>query len=589
MKILVTGFEPFGGQTVNSSASAVALLPQTLGGHTIDTLILPVSYTRSDKLLLERIRATSPDAVVCVGQNAGSADVRVESTAGNYAHSEAEDNDHNLWLYRSIDMSGAPSYRSTLPIEAIVRNLHAAGIPAEVSHSAGTFVCNCLMYQLLRASEADFPTVLCGFIHVPALPEQCADPEKEPNMSASQIAKALAIAIATVIEPDGDGVLDEAEPAAPAAAEAAAETVAEPAAEVAADTAETAPATIEEPAAESVEEPAVEPAVTSVVTPEAAAIEPEAAPVAPEVAAIEPEAAPIIPEAAPDVPESAPENAQPAGEHTMSAAQAAAQYFKKVREEKERQSKAEADEYLFYNASPKRAEVPSDGTKNSDVLRRISASVPEKVEYLGGEAPRETLFAPAQERYKVDTNDYRVFSVKEKYRPSEPDGTPVDKMTLTEYMDTFIPERKKTFAELKEEEARTLIHKKDVRDQRSYAEREALRQAAAEKEAQKPHEYYGELFVMSDTMRAMGKTLNKNVMTDGEIHLLLFTSIEENGSIVGYKIREQETKSNPKGRVIGELPTYASEYENYYLFRALTENKKIVCDPETFEIRLEDL
>ena len=101
MKILVTGFEPFGGQTVNSSASAVALLPQTLGGHTIDTLILPVAYTRSDKLLLERIRATSPDAVVCVGQNAGSADVRVESTAGNYAHSEAEDNDHNLWLYRS--------------------------------------------------------------------------------------------------------------------------------------------------------------------------------------------------------------------------------------------------------------------------------------------------------------------------------------------------------------------------------------------------------------------------------------------------------------------------------------------------------
>ena len=84
-----------------------------------------------------------------------------------------------------------------------------------------------------------------------------------------------------------------------------------------------------------------------------------------------------------------------------------------------------------------------------------------------------------------------------------------------------------------------------MRDQRSYAEREALRQAAAEKEAQKPHEYYGELFVMSDTMRAMGKTLNKNVMTDGEIHLLLFTSIEENGSIVGYKIREQETKSSP--------------------------------------------
>ncbi|MBO4627172.1 MAG: hypothetical protein J5645_04295 [Lachnospiraceae bacterium] len=576
MKILVTGFEPFGGQTVNSSGSAVAMLPQTLGGHTIETMILPVSYTRSDKLLLERIRAISPDAVICVGQNAGCADIRVESTAGNYAHSESEDNDHNLWLYRSIDMSGAPSYRSTLPIEAIVKNLHAADIPAEVSHSAGTFVCNCLMYQLLRASEADFPTVPCGFIHVPALPEQCAEPEKEPNMSASQIAKALSIAIATVIEPDGDGVLDVAEvPAETPAAEAvetAVEAIAEPVVEAVAETVAEA--------AEAVTEPVAEPVVVLEAAAEVAA---EAA------SEVVPEAVPeVAPDVAPVAAESAPENAQAEGAHTMSAAQAAAQYFRKIRTEKEKLSKAEEEAYLYYNGSPKRTDAASDGTKTGDVLRRISGSVPEKIEYLGSEAPRETLFAPAQERYKVDTNDYRVFSVKEKYRPSEPDGTPVDKMTLTEYMDTFIPERKKTLAEIKEEERRTLIHKTDSRDKRSYAEREELRKAAAEKEAQKPHEFYGDLFVMSDTMRAMGKTLNKNVMIDGDIHLLLFTSIEENGNIVAYKIREQETKANPKGRPIGVLPTYAAEYENYYLFFALTENKKIVCDPDTYEIRLED-
>ena len=119
MKVLVTGFDPFGKFTINSSERAVSLLPKSLGGNEIVTAILPVSYTRSDKMLLELIRSVRPDAVVCVGQNASASEIRVETTAGNYAHSEEEDADHNLWLYRSIDMSGAPSYRSTLPVEEI--------------------------------------------------------------------------------------------------------------------------------------------------------------------------------------------------------------------------------------------------------------------------------------------------------------------------------------------------------------------------------------------------------------------------------------------------------------------------------------
>ena len=119
MKVLVTGFEPFGKFSINSSERAVAQLPKSLGGNEIVTLILPVSYTRVEKLLTDCLQSVRPDAVVCVGQNASSSEIRVESTAGNYAHSEEEDADHNLWLYRSIDMSGAPSYRATLPIDTI--------------------------------------------------------------------------------------------------------------------------------------------------------------------------------------------------------------------------------------------------------------------------------------------------------------------------------------------------------------------------------------------------------------------------------------------------------------------------------------
>ncbi len=571
MKVLVTGFEPFGGQTTNSSASAVALLPENLGGHTIVKAILPVSYTRSDKILLEKIRECQPDIVICVGQNAGVSTIRVESTAGNYAHAESEDNDHNLWLYRSIEMSGAPSYRATLPIEKIVKNLGNAGIPAEVSHSAGTFVCNCLMYQMLRMRETEFPNASCGFVHVPCLPEQCADPAKDPCMSVEQIVKALCIAIATTIDPESDGVLAEAAPAALETAAAETVPVEAPgtAAPVAAAPVEAAAETVAAATAETVA--AATTATVETVT---------AAPAAAAIAAAAEAAAPAEP-AAPAA-EPAPAALK---ENGMSAAAAAAAYFGKIRKEKAKQQ--EVDDSMYYNRPTRKPEKPADEeTKADEVLRRISGSVPEKIETLG-EAPRETLYAPPQERYKVDTSDYRVFAVKEKYKGTyESDGT--EKMTLTEYMEAFIPERKKTAEELREEERRTLIHAKDVRDERSYEERAQLRREAARKEAEKEHDFFGDLFVMSDTMRAMGKTLNKSVMVDGEIYMLLYTSIEENGSIVGYKIREQSSTTGSNGRILGELPVYASEYERYYLFRAITENKVIVCDPDTYEIRMED-
>ena len=581
MKVLVTGFEPFGGQTTNSSASAVALLPENLGGHTIVKAILPVSYTRSDKILLAKIRECQPDIVICTGQNAGASAIRVESTAGNYAHAESEDNDHNLWLYRSIEMSGAPSYRATLPIEKIVKNLGNAGIPAEVSHSAGTFVCNCLMYQMLRMRETEFPNASCGFIHVPCLPEQCADPAKDPCMSVEQIVKALCIAIATTIDPESDGVLAEAAPVA--------ETTA---------VAESAPAALETAAAETapVEAPGTAEPVAAV--PVKAAAETVAAATAETVAAATTATAETV-TAAPAAIAAAAEAAAPAEpvapaaepapaapkENGMSAAAAAAAYFGKIRKEKAKQQ--EVDDSMYYNRPTRKPEKPAgEETKADEVLRRISGSVPEKIETLG-EAPRETLYAPPQERYKVDTSDYRVFAVKEKYKGAfEPDGT--EKMTLTEYMETFIPERQKTAEELREEEKRMLIHKTETRDERSYEERAQLRKEAARKEAEKEHDFFGDLFVMSDTMRAMGKTLNKSVMVDGEIYMLLYTSIEENGAIVSYKIREQSSTTGSNGRTLGVLPVYATEYEKYYLFRAITENKVIVCDPETYEIRMEE-
>ncbi|MBP5355069.1 MAG: hypothetical protein J6Y67_08065 [Lachnospiraceae bacterium] len=540
MKVLVTGFEPFGKFTINSSERAVSQLPKSLGGNEIVTAILPVSYSRSDKLLLDVMRSVRPDAVVCVGQNASAPDIRVESTAGNYAHSEEEDSDHNLWLYRSIDMSGAPSYRSTLPIEEIVRNLKQAGIDAEVSHSAGTFVCNCLMYQALRACETEFTGVRCGFVHVPALPEQSAE-SGQPGMPPETIVKALEIAIGTVIDPESDGVLAADEPddddefgniagVTPAMLAALNDDDDDAEETGAAETAQAADGTA------SVTE-TVATAVQETVT--AAAVE--------------------------------------------TAAAAAVAYFAKTNRDKVIRDREQVLESEIYYGGPKKG-TPSE-SKTGEVLKRISGSVPEKITTTS-EAPRETLFEPPRERAIIDTKDYRVFSVDDKYRGA---GDQMGQMTLTEFMDEFMPERQKTEQEIREEEKRTLIHEGDVRDPRTYQERKALREEAKRKEDAKEHIAFGDLYVMSETMRAMGKTLNKSVLVDDDIHQLLYTGVEDGGDICAYKIAELDSKGRVTARTIGELPTYAMAYEKYYVFRALTENKKIVCDPETYEISLEDI
>ena len=607
MKLLVTGFEPFGGEALNASEQAVLTLPKSIGGNEIVTAILPVSYTRSDKKLFEEIGRVSPDAVICVGQNAGSAAIRVETTAGNYAHSESEDNDHNLWLYRSVDMSGAPSYRSTLPTEEIVKNLQSAGIAAEVSHSAGTFVCNCLMYQMLRARETDFPNVTCGFIHVPCLPEQCGGAADRPCMELSTIVRGLKIAVGTVIDPAGNGIFPEEDQktAATGATAAAADTVsgeatgaasaaevvesavdAVSAAEVAAEAADAVSAAEAaadiEPVIPVTAEPTEEKTDTETVSCESVQAAAEAVGGS---AQAEPDSAEMAATAGTAEPETA--NA----EKPVSAGAAAAAYFAKIRKEKEAaQAKRDEDSEIYYGHTSNRplrksAETESEGgdeAHREEILRRISSSVPEKIEKVGGEAPRETLYAPAQERYKVDTSDYRVFSVDTKYRDT---AGPQEKMTLTQFMEEFVPERKKTEFELREEAERTLIKPETKKDGRSYAERDALRKAAAAKEAEKAHTYFGDVVVMSDMMRAMGKTLNKSVMVDGEIHMLLYTSLEENGNIIGYRIMDQGLHNYQNGRLLGELAMYAFEYEKYYIFRALTENIRFVIDPETFEMR----
>lgn len=199
LKILVTGFAPFGGENINPSWEAVKRLPDRIAGAQIVPLQLPVAFARSGEALRAAIRDHSPNAVLCVGQAGGRCGVCVERIAVNRMAASVPDNDGAQPEEEPIDPNGKNAYFATLPVREMVRNIRAGGIPAFVSNSAGTYVCNDVMYRLLQLAEREFPGLRGGFIHVPFLPEQVARLSAEtPCMSAETDVQALRCALETI-------------------------------------------------------------------------------------------------------------------------------------------------------------------------------------------------------------------------------------------------------------------------------------------------------------------------------------------------------------------------------------------------------
>lgn len=199
MKILFTGFDPFGGETVNPAYEAVKLLPDEIAGAKITKLEVPTVFTRSCEVLRQNVEALRPDAVICVGQAGGRAAITPEKVAINLMDGRIPDNDGFQPVDTSICPGGPDAYFSSLPVRAIAENIRFAGIPAGVSYTAGTYVCNCLMYSLLQLISCEYPHMLGGFIHVPYSMEQAAAKSLgTPGMDIHQIARGLTIAAETV-------------------------------------------------------------------------------------------------------------------------------------------------------------------------------------------------------------------------------------------------------------------------------------------------------------------------------------------------------------------------------------------------------
>ena len=194
MKIIVTGFDPFGGETINPSIECVKALPAIEGVELI-RLELPTVFKESAIRLNEVINDVKPDAVLSVGQAGGRAGITMERIAINVDDARIPDNISQQPIDEEIQVEGEAAYFSTLPIKRIVKAIREAGISAEVSNSAGTFVCNHIMYQaLFAATKADKP-FKAGFMHIPFIPEQTTD---KPSLPLEESTKALQIAIETI-------------------------------------------------------------------------------------------------------------------------------------------------------------------------------------------------------------------------------------------------------------------------------------------------------------------------------------------------------------------------------------------------------
>ena len=200
MKALVTGFEPFGGEQTNPAYEAVALLPERIDSVELIKAKLPVSFNDSGPALAELIRKYQPDVVICVGQAGGYAAIAVERVAINLRDAAAPDNSGVQPEEQPITADGPDAYFSSLPVKKIVAAMRHSSIPAFISNSAGTFVCNNVMYTLLDLIHRNKLPIRGGFIHVPYSSQQVVSKAPNtPSMELTQMARGLEAAIRALL------------------------------------------------------------------------------------------------------------------------------------------------------------------------------------------------------------------------------------------------------------------------------------------------------------------------------------------------------------------------------------------------------
>lgn len=200
--VLLTGFDPFGGESINPSWLAVERLhDEVIAGHRIVGVQLPTSFARAPRILRAAIRKHAPALILCIGQAGGRAQISLERIAINIDDARIADNDGAQPVDTPIARSGPTACFTTLPIKSMLAALQVANIPIEVSQTAGTFVCNHVFYALMRtlAAKPAHSRPRGGFVHIPYLPEQTKDRPDTPDIPLETVIDALRIMIETAL------------------------------------------------------------------------------------------------------------------------------------------------------------------------------------------------------------------------------------------------------------------------------------------------------------------------------------------------------------------------------------------------------
>lgn len=194
-RILLTGFDPFGGENINPSWEAVrALHGRRIGGHRVVARLLPTEFAASLRMLKAAVRETAPAILLGVGQAGGRERLSIERVAINLQDARIPDNTGAQPIDLPV-IAGAPAaYFSTLPVKAMLAALREHGLPASLSHTAGTYVCNHVAYAMLHLA-ATRRGVRAGFMHIPYLPEQAARLRGAPSMALGDMVRGLEIAL----------------------------------------------------------------------------------------------------------------------------------------------------------------------------------------------------------------------------------------------------------------------------------------------------------------------------------------------------------------------------------------------------------
>ena len=208
MKILVTGFQPFGGESINPAYEAVRRLPATIAGADVVTVEIPVVYKKGPAAVEVAIQAENPDMVLCVGQAGGRTQITPEFVGINYANFRIPDNEGNQPLATKLEADGPDAYFATIPVQAMADAAQQAGIPAGVSYTAGTYCCNEVLYSLLYTLDHNHHGVRGGFVHVPYLDSQAANLKAgTPSMSLERITEGLTLMIEAMVTHEGEDIV----------------------------------------------------------------------------------------------------------------------------------------------------------------------------------------------------------------------------------------------------------------------------------------------------------------------------------------------------------------------------------------------